>query len=63
MIEITNTKMVSQTPLVTSKKLNGDNQKITSENKNEIPDMLEQEIKEFAEFVSQLAPSGMKIKY
>ena len=63
MIEITNTKMVSQTPLVTSKKLNGDNQKITSENKNEIPDMVEQEIKEFAEFVSQLAPSGMKIKY
>jgi len=63
MIEITNTKMVSQTPLVTSKKLNGDNQKITSENKNEIPDMLEQEIKEFAEFVSQLASSDMKIKY
>lgn len=63
MIEITNTKMVSQTPLVTSKKLNGDNQKITSENKNEIPDMLEQEIKEFAEFVSQLTSSGMKIKY
>ncbi len=63
MIEITNTKMVSQTPLVTSKKLNGDNQKITSENKNEIPDMLEQEIKEFAEFVSQLTSSDMKIKY
>lgn len=63
MIEITNTKIVSQSPLVTSKKLNGDNQKITSENKNEIPDMLEQEIKEFAEFVSQLASSGMKIKY
>lgn len=63
MIEITNTKMVSQTPLVTSEKLNGDNQKITSENKNEIPDMLEQEIKEFAEFVSQLASSDMKIKY
>jgi len=63
MIEITNTKMVSQSPLVTSKKLNVDNQKITSENKNEIPDMLEQEIKEFAEFVSQLAPSDMKIKY
>lgn len=55
--------MVSQSTLVTSKKLNGDNQKITSENKNEIPDMLEQEIKEFAEFVSQLASSGMKIKY
>jgi len=63
MIEITNTKMVSQTPLVTSKKLNGNSQKITSENKNEIPDMLEQEIKEFAEFVSQLASSDMKIKY
>ena len=63
MIEITNTKMVSQTPLVTSEKLNGNSQKITSENKNEIPDMLEQEIKEFAEFVSQLASSDMKIKY
>jgi hypothetical protein len=63
MIEITNTKMVSQSTLVTSKKLNGDNQKITSENKNEIPDMVEQEIKEFAEFVSQLASSGIKIKY
>lgn len=63
MIEITNTKMVSQTPLVTSKTLNGNSQKITSENKNEIPDMLEQEIKEFAEFVSQLASSDMKIKY
>jgi len=37
--------------------------KITFENKNEIPEMVEQEIKEFVEFVSQLAPSSMKIKY
>ena len=55
--------MVSQSPLVTSGKINGNSQKITSENKNEIPDMVEQEIKEFAEFVSQLASPSMKIKY
>jgi len=63
MIEAINGKTVSQTSLVISEKLNESSQKITSENKNKIPDMVEQEIKEFAEFVSQLTSSGMKIKY
>ena len=63
MIETINSKTVSQILLLISEKLNGDSQKITSENKNEIPDMVEQEIKEFAEFVSQLGSSDMKIKY
>ena len=62
-MEAINGKTVSQTPLVISEKLNESSQKITSENKNKIPDMVEQEIKEFAEFVSQLTSSGMKIKY
>ena len=63
MIETINSKTVSQILLLISEKLNGDGQKITSKNKNEIPDMVEQEIKEFAEFVSQLGTSDMKIKY
>ena len=63
MIETINPKTVSQAPRVISEKLNGDSQKITFENKNEIPEMVEQEIKEFVEFVSKLAQSGMKIKY
>jgi len=63
MVETINGKTVSQTPWVVSEKLNGDSQKISSKNKNEIPEMLEQEIEGFEEFVSQLASSGMKIKY
>lgn len=60
MVENINGKIVSQTPWMNSEKLNGDSQKIMSKAKNEIPEMLEQEIEEF---VSQLTSSGMKIKY
>lgn len=60
MIETKNGKTVTLTPWVLSEKLNGDSQKIMSKVKNEIPEMLEQEIEEF---VSQLTSSGMKIKY
>lgn len=60
MIETKNGKTVTLTPWVLSEKLNGDSQKIMSKVKNEIPEMLEQEIEEFA---SQLTSSGMKIKY
>jgi len=63
MIETINPKTASQIPWVISEKLNEDSQKITFENKNEITDMVEQEIKEFGEFVSQLTSSGMKIKH
>jgi len=63
MVESVDGKTVSKTPWVISEKLNGDSQKITSKNKNEIPEMVEQEIKEFEEFVRQLESSTMKIKY
>jgi len=61
MVDIVNGKAVSKTPWVLSKKLNGDSQKIISDNK--IPDMLEEDIEGFAEFVRKLESSGMKIKY
>ena len=63
MVESVDGKTVSKTPWVISEKLNGDSQKITSKNKNEIPEMVEQEINEFEEFVRQLESSSMKIKY
>ena len=60
-IETTNGKTIVQTTLEINEKPNED--KIISKKKNKIPEMLEQEIEEFEEFVSQLASSGMKIKY
>ena len=63
MADTINDKTVSQTPLVISEKLDENSPKLTCENKNEIPEMLEQEIKEFEEFVSRLGSFGMKIKY
>jgi len=63
MTESVDGKIVSQTPWVISEKLNGDSQKITSKNKNEIPEMVEQEIKEFEEFVRKLESSSMILKY
>jgi len=63
MVDIVNGKAVSKTPWVLSEKLNGDSQKIISDNKNQIPDMLEEDIEGFAEFVRKLESSGMKIKY
>ncbi len=53
----------SQTTWEICEKLNGDNQKIVSENKNEIPEMVEQDIEEFEEFVHQLESSSMTLKY
>lgn len=47
MVQTINGKAVSQTCWVISKKLNGDSQKITYKNKNEILKMPEQEIKRF----------------
>jgi len=62
-IETKNGKTVSLTPWVSSEKLNEDSQKIISDNKSQIQDMLEEDIDGFAEFVRKLESSDMKIKY